>query len=280
MPPSLEQMPFDAYRQLRGINWSQLKHLRQSAMHYQHHRHVASEDTPALALGRLVHALVFEPHTAGADFAIWEGEARRGKEWEAFKVANADRTILKLAEYSEAEAMAAAVRNHPLVAPYIDQMGLFEATLQWTDGATGIPCKARLDWLLRESRTLIDLKTAVDIEGAKFGRQAAQLGYHCQLAHYAAGIEAVLGWRPEKVAIVAVEKTAPHDVAVFVLDDETRHLAETEVSELLARLRAHVESGQWPGRYAEERALQLPAWMFESEEDDTDPAGFGVTVGE
>jgi hypothetical protein len=72
---------------------------------------------------------------------------------------------------------------------------------------------------------------------------------------------------------VAVEKAAPYDVAVFTLTEDDLHAGHTEVSELLLRLKAHREADQWPGRYTEEQALQLPAWLFSDDDADTDEFG-------
>lgn len=271
-------MTFDDYAAIEAVNWTALKHLRESALAYRHWRVNKPGDTTALALGRITHALVFEPETFERDYAIWDGGRRAGKEWDAFRADHEGRTILKPDELDAAAAMADAVRRHPLVQPYLDG-GLFEQILQWTDADTGLHCKARPDWLLPRSRVLLDLKTARTIDGRQFGNAAARYGYHCQLAHYAAGVGAALGWMPEAVKLVAVKKDPPHDVAVFHVADDALFAGSTEVRELLAKLQAHIASDSWPGRYTEEQALQLPAWLFLDDEE-ADADGLGLSIGE
>jgi exodeoxyribonuclease VIII len=265
----------DGYRLLAGVNWSSLKYLRESALLYRYRLGVPDEDTPSMALGRATHALVFEPETFERDFAIWEGGRRQGKEWEAFRDAHVNQTIFKPDEIELAAQMAEAVRRHPLVQPYLTG-GLFEHPIRWTDGATGLLCKAKPDWLIAERRILLDLKSARSIDARRFGAFSARLGYHCQLAHYRNGVTAALGWRPERVLIVAVENEPPHDVAVFELDEEALYVGEQEVQELLAMLRACRTADQWPGRYTEEQALQLPAWLFNDDEEDQ--GSFGLAL--
>lgn len=262
----------DAYFDIDAVNWSSLKLLRDSPMAYKHGLTNRRADTPEFAIGRLTHTLSFEPDTFDRDYAVWEGGRRAGKEWEAFVATNMGRTIFKPDEIEEAVAMANAVRQHPLVQPYLDG-GVFEQTLQWIDPVTGIACKARTDWLQPHRRTLLDLKTTRTIDGRQFGNAAARYGYHDQLAHYAAGVEHALGWAPERVCIVAVEKAAPHDVAVFVLTEDDLYVGRSEVDELLMRLKAHRDADQWPGRYTEEQALQLPAWLFSDDSADADEFG-------
>lgn len=266
------------YFSIDAVNWSTLKLLRESAMAYRYGLTHQREESAALAMGRLVHSLVFEPETFGRDYAIWEGGRRQGKEWDEFKAQHDGKTIFKADEIDEATAMADAVRLRPLVAPYLEG-GQFEQPLMWTDEVTGLRCKARPDWILPDQRILLDLKTTVSIEGRRFGNAAARYGYHCQLAHYANGVERALGWRPEQIKLVAVEKTAPYDVGIFNLVDADLYAGQAEVAELLEKLRAHRAADLWPGRYVEEQALQLPAWVF-LEDEDADADGFGLVVGD
>lgn len=270
-------MTFDAYKAIDAVNWSTLKNLRDSALHYRHAMENGRPDTPALALGRVTHALVFEPDTFARDYAIYEGGDRRGKDWEAFKAENECRTIFKPTEIDAAVAMADAVKRHPLVQPYLDG-GEFERLLEWKDDLTGMRCKAKVDWVVPKLRLLVDLKTAQTIDGRRFGAAAHRYGYVGQLAHYQAGIIAALGWVPAEVAIIAVESHEPYDVGVFVVDGDTLYVGEEERRELLTTLAAHRASNQWPGRYSEKQALQLPAYVFtDDEESDTDQT-FGLTV--
>lgn len=270
-------MDFAAYAAMEGVNWSTLKAMRDSPLAYRHALSVPRQDTTALALGRVTHTIVFEPEKFGAEFVIWTGGRRAGKAWDDFVAEHEGLTIVKPEEIDQAVAMADAVKRHPLAQPYLIG-GLFEQPITWTDPDTGLQCKARPDSMQPHRKTLVDLKSAVSIEGRRFGNAAARYGYHCQLAHYANGIERALGWRPEHVKLIAVEKTAPHDVAVFSLTEDDIYAGHVEVCELLQKLRAHMDAKTWPGRYVEEQALQLPAWLFL--DDDADADGFGLTIGD
>ena len=271
-------MTYGDYSAIDAVNWSTLQNMRDSALHYRYRLGAPREDTAALALGRVTHALVFEPDTFARDFAIYEGGDRRGKAWEAFKAEHTGMTIFKPNEVDAAVAMAEAVRRHPLVQPYLGG-GAFEQTITWTDRETGLRCKARPDWTVAQTRVLLDLKTTRCADGRRFGASAARYGYHCQLAHYAMGVEAALGWKPWRVLLVAVESMAPHDLSVFELDNDVLYAGREEVLSLLIKLSYHRESDTWPGRYEEEQALQLPAWIFGDEDGDENPADLGLTFG-
>jgi len=249
------------YFGIDAVNWSTLKLLDESPLAYRHAVEHGRPDSAALALGRVTHTLVFEPHKFTAEYAVYEGGDRRGKAWEAFQAAHEDKTILKPGEIATAQAMADAVRSHPLVRPYLAG-GQFERVLQWRDRATGIDCKAKADWIVPGLGLLCDLKTARSVDARRFALDVARYGYHGQLAHYANGVEADLGWKVRRHMIIAVEKAAPHDVAVFDLAPEAVECGREKVAELLAKLAACRESNQWPGRYTTEQALDLPGWVY------------------
>lgn len=250
-----------AYAAVDAVNWSTLKWMRESPLVYRHRLLHGYADTPALAMGRVTHTLVFEPQKFDAEYAIWDGGDRRGADWKEFAQANAGRTIFKPAEIETAVAMADAVRNHPLVQPYLAG-GLFEHAVQWEDMDTGIACKARPDWIIPSTRILLDLKTAVSADSRRFGSAAARYGYHLQMAMYRNAITYGLGWAPNKVKIVVVEKDAPHEVSIFDVPEDALDAAAEEVADLLRRVQVCRQTNTWPGRYLEEQPLALPAYIY------------------
>lgn len=254
----MARVSFDRYRALPAINWSALKWMRESPLHYAYHLTAPDQDTASRMLGRLAHTLTLEPHRFDEDYAVWAEGDRRGNAWKAFAEANADRCIVKPNEIEAAQAMAAAVRAHPAVAPFLEG-ATFEDSIQWTDAATGLWCKARLDW--HKAPVLLDLKSTTTIDERRFTSQLVKLGYDCQLAHYRNGLRAN-GIEIDEVVVVAVESKAPYDVAVFQLDDLLLDKGEAEVAALMQRVVECQASGAWPGRYPERQLLSLPDWIL------------------
>lgn len=255
-------MMFSDYAAIEAVNWSTLKEMRRSPRHYLHRLNAPKEDTKAMAMGRATHCAVFEPDRFPLDYAVFTGPRRAGKEWDECCKANKGKTILRADEYETCLAMRDAVRSHPIAGPALTPPGEAEKVITWTDEATGLPCKARLDWW--RPGLLCDLKTSAEIEARRFAATVERMGYHGQAAFYRAGLLAN-GLDAPPFRIVAVESSAPHDVAVYLLDDDAHWRGEQLVAELLAKVASGRFSNLYPGRYPEEVPLSLPAWAFEEE---------------
>lgn len=265
---------FPEYQQIPGVNWSSLKHLMKSPLHYKHHKEQPPEDTATLMVGRLFHAAVLEPDRLPLDFAVWTGARRQGGDWEAFKAAHTGRTIVKAEEYREALAMRDAVRAHR-AASRILTGGLAERSITWEDPETGVWCKGRLDYLRPDG--FVDLKRTANLDERRFGNTAHDLAYHCQFAFYARGLKA-LGMEVPKVWMVAVEGSEPYDVAAFEVDEGAIATGDEKVSELLALLADCEKRKKWPGRYPEEVKWFLPGWAY-TESDEEFSGSMGLTIG-
>lgn len=277
MPPRVTfGLPFADYCALPALNWSTLKEIARSPKHYRHRVNVPREDRPSLALGRAAHTAVLEYARWEADYTVYPGKTRRGKEWDAFKTQHEGMTILTRDQALSALEIRQAVRSSPLAMKYLTTFTP-EVTLTWTDPGTGFPCKARIDALSEiDGRYWIeDLKTAQSIEMRVFGGAAARYGYHSQLAWYERGARAC-GLDVAGRGIIAVESEAPYDVGVFTVDEDTLFAGGEECDELVARVHECFTRNDWQGRYAAEEPLQLPAWWY-AQDDDADELGIIIS---
>lgn len=269
-------MDMAEYRAIPAVNWSTLSAMRESPAHYKECRDVGREDTPALLVGRAVDCAVFEPSLFPLRFACRPaGIDRRTKEgktaWSEFLATNAGRDILDADEFDQVTKMAAAVRENAAAAPYLAG-GFEQVVLRWTHRATGLACKARLDYVSHSRAVLLDLKSTVSTEHRKFAGSVVMYGYHNQLAFYRQGLEtAAPAWKlPDGLCyspiLLAVEKTPPYDVAVFELEEKAMDQAARENEALLARVARCEERKTWPGRYdGHPHRLTLPPWAYDDQ---------------
>ena len=250
-------IPYDEYDALPGIRWSVLKECRVSPLHFRYRELEEREDSDTLTKGRAAHMAVFEPELFESECVIWEGKARRGKEWDEFKAGHYGQTILLPRDYTDCEALRDIVREHPLAGPLVRAAGTSELSVTWTDADTGLACKARLD---RVSGSHLELKTTTNLDRRLFGSLAGRMGYHGQVAMQHDGLLAHDVDLP--ATVIVVESTAPYDVMVWEPSGEELWVGELLYKELLAKVKACRESGCWPGRYQTPQSDILPPWEF------------------
>jgi hypothetical protein len=175
----------------------------------------------------------------------------------------AGRVPLRPADMAAAEAMAAAVRAHPIAAKLFTA-GQPERTLIWRDPATGVLCRAKADWLRPDG--IVDLKTTESAAPDALSKAAHNYGYAIQAPFYLRGfrlldLDGAVQREPFFVHI-AVEKTAPYLVHVNQLTERAMAWGDRKVSEALEIFRDCTASGIWPGYPTDEITdIDLPAWV-------------------
>lgn len=164
-------------------------------------------------------------------------------------------------EWEQVDAMMTAVREQ--LAQRHDDPPLFtdgspEVTLAWED--SGVLCRARLDWLTADRRTVDDFKTSSDAEPFKFSRGSFyNHGYDLQAAWYRRGVRACFGTDPV-FRLAVVEKQAPYQLIVFDAAPDVLALAEAKIEWALATWKTCLETGEWPGYPARTHSVTLPPW--------------------
>ena len=271
------------------VNYSTLKILGlKSPAHYLHALAHGGPDSSPRKLGRAVHVAALEPEKFAAEFIEYE-ERRAGRFWEQFKVMHADREILSSKEMAAARRVAAAVRSHPIAAPYLAK-GVAEATILWDytvptlGGVEGFtqPLKGRVDFVsAAEGGCLVDLKSTRSSAPGPFGADAARYQYHVQAAMYVDGYEAATGKRLPYL-LIAVESEGPCVSQVYRIPEDLIELGRETYRDWLGRLNYCRRENVWPGYADAPIDLALPRWATPSEEevpwgDDLDiPAAAGV----
>lgn len=265
--PLFYDLPFAEYCKIDAWNWSAIKLLENgSPKHALHARTHPSDDTAARGMLRAIHCLTLELHRFNEQFAVFDGH-RRGKVFDAFAAENAGKTLLNPAEHAQAVATSWAIAAHEPARRLLSE-GRPEVTVTWTDEATGLPCKGRIDWL--GPNGIVDLKTLGTTNERQIGRLVASNLYHGQLAHYCAGL-AANGINVPAYLVVAEGKGA-QDVAVFHVDDGEPAgalcVGRKMRDKLMKRLAEAVRDNAWVGRHPTEQLLSLPLWAYDDAMDD------------
>ena len=250
----------DTYDQLQALNWSSLKALNRSPLHFRWLRDHPEPDKPAYALGRAAHCAILEPAEFSSRYAVYSGRrdarTRAYQEWQA---KHPGVTALRESDYDAVMAMAEAVRNHRVASRHL-QGGRAEETITWTDPRSKLLCKGRLDYVRPDG--LVDLKTTSKIAPDRWLRDCATYLYHGQVAwyHNGATLAGAISRDADLPVIIAVETSAPYDVAVYRMTHEAMSTGLDLVRALLDRYVACTAADLWPGVAPEEIPLELPSW--------------------
>lgn len=266
MKPDMTDMTDAEYRALPAINYSKLKHMAKSPLHYRHNIEHPAADNASFLLGRAVHCLVLEPFLFDSQFAIYEGRRdKRTKAYKEFLSELGDRDVLSVEEHEQALAMAEAVNEHPWVAELLAHPHTFTEKVSVWDDSAG-KCKAKLDIVhYSEERGLIvaDLKTFFTTDVEQIRRQGAKFSWPIQHAHYlhaaAALFDVPLHVVEYKAYNIVVENKGPYDCTVVQWLDATLDSAFLRHRGLLDRLAECEETQQWPGRAAHGNVVQIEA---------------------
>jgi hypothetical protein len=227
-------------------------HLRaagQSGAHCLHAFQGDSGDTLAKRLGSGAHAITFDK-----PYEVWRQPAKKnpakvaprsGDVWKAFQAKHAGKPIMTIAEYDHAMRVVDAIRNHPIAARLLFGAGmLHERSIVWSEN--GRSRQSTPD--ARGTSHLVELKTTRCAAPWRFTRDAANMGYHAQLADQRAAIAHEQNGRaPREVYIVAVENVPPYVVQVYELSATTLELGDKLRRLWLERLQIFEATDLWGG---------------------------------
>lgn len=176
--------------------------MSRSPLHYLHSLTAPHVDTPAMLLGRVIHARLL----GGPRIEVFEGE-RRGKAWAEFKLGVGEGVeIITEKEDRIARGVVDAVLRNADAVRMLE--GEHEVEIPWTFNDRA--CMSHIDVI--GSQWITELKTATTVEPFRFVHHAIGMGYHAQLSFY----EHACLPMPH-LGIVAVETKPPFAVQCYEL---------------------------------------------------------------
>jgi hypothetical protein len=188
-----------------------------------------------------------------------------------------DREILTAEEIEQAEAVRESVMSHPIAGKLLTPgSGVAELSCYWKDPETGVQCRARPDFW-RHDGLIVDLKTCIDASPEGFSKSIHNWRYHVQHAFYVDGVTSAVSAQlqrptdgpvmpaPTGFVFVAVEKTAPYAVGVYMLDPQSVEIGRREYREDLAKYAECQRTGEWPAYSLKIEPISLPEWVLRRE---------------
>lgn len=223
-----------------------------------------SEPSDAMRLGSYLHAMVLEPETLTARFAIMPKVDRRTKEgkeqWSRFQEMNKGLEWVTQDQHDQAERLANVVLNHETFAQHADRIGksVIEGRIDFTFNE--YPCRCKPDMVDVESGVCWDLKTAKGASPKAFATSVVDYGYHRQAAFYHAALQQKYG-KEFRFLFMVVETSEPYEAAIYELDEDAIEQGEAELSALLDEYRLRMASNDWTPEFSKGvNRLSLPKW--------------------
>jgi hypothetical protein len=238
-------------------------------------RRPPSPDSDALRFGTLLHRTVLEPDRLD-EYAVLDPEtvgvlkdgspAASPTSTAAWKTAVAEaekagKTVVLPADVQRAQAMAAAVNEHPTAARIIAMATDYELSA-YADHPSGARVRARFDLA---GPIIGDLKTSRHADPAAFGRFAHDLGYHISAANYL-DIATACGMAPVGFAFINVEKEptpgGAYRVSVTELTPAAIDLGRRLMAEACRRWLALGKRIDLPSYGDGFTTVDLPPWAY------------------
>jgi hypothetical protein len=216
-------------------------------------------------LGHAAHLLVLGE---GPEFKVIEFPDYKKKAAQDERDAAYDAGIVPLLtkEHDQVQAMAEAIRQHPIAGPlFTPGTGRAELSIYWTDRDTGVRCRVRPDWL-KEMPGLalaVDYKTCRDANPEAVSRAIRDYSYHQQDAFYTDGIWAALDPADVRFIFVFQSKTAPYLITVRELADQDRDIGRARNQRALRLYADCTATGIWPdwtGPVTEIPTISMPSY--------------------
>jgi hypothetical protein len=234
---------------------------------------VASKD---FDLGAVAHQAILAPHGVNDVLAIIppavlnaKGE-RRGKPWQEWSEANADKIQLKRPEAEPVIRMVDAVFANEFAVQLLAAKGPVEFSIAWDDDETSLPCRMRADKIAHFDgyNVIPDVKTCRSVQPREFARTVFDYGYHRQGAWYWDGVEAYFEGVPVNAfMLIAVQKTPPYTCAVYEMAATAIEFGRKENRLLRHELKRTLETGNWTSPLSKQAlTIDLPKWAYNPDE--------------
>ncbi|MBY6104981.1 PD-(D/E)XK nuclease-like domain-containing protein [Ferrimonas balearica] len=259
------------YHASAPISSSALKTFDESPLKYKHqyidgHKR---KETPALALGSLIHSVVLEPDNLVNEYAVAPAADKRtkiGKELHAEHLALCKEkglTSITEADLRKAVAVSDALHGDSLVAPLLVG-GKAELSAVWADPTYGVLCKCRPDYWRESDGLIVDLKTTADAHPDAVERSIIDYGYALSAAWYVEGMKN-LGYENVRFVHVFVEKEPPYNRSVIEMDEDWLRIGQRQWSRALKGLYGAKEWNSYPSHATQIIKISPPKWLKKKE---------------
>jgi len=255
-PGIYENMPMNEYRNIKALNKSSMVYLQRSEFHYSNSQLGQNDGkiSRAIAIGTALDMRLFEYECFKQNI-----KTHPFKTPKKYFIDNREIIYLHPEDLATIETMYSSLMKHPLTSK-IFESGKPQITLLWLDKYTGVPCKARIDWLCEDINLIVDLKTTKNASDINFRWDAKKYKYNWQAAFYQDGYNQLTG-NLFNFNFVCIENTppyAPEQIAIYNLLQIDIDAATLEIDEIKNKYKVYLGNLYHEGYPQEITNLYLP----------------------
>lgn len=258
-PLSIEGLPESIYHSIPAMSASGLKYFRKSPGDWKYMRDNPSGDSEARRWGRLIHIVLSEPQRVETSVAVIDGH-RGNKEVKAAveKAEAAGQLVIKPEKFATAMEIAVYARNHHNVLKVALKNGIGERSLFWIDPESGAPCKARLDWLTKDS--IFDWKTFDEVHSEDgLESQIRKMFYDYQDVWYSEGFYRVFGRQPKRFHHAFIQE-GPVKIQLTEIAQVSREEITPYIRQHLFDFAECLKKDEWPLNDGEIKEIVIKPW--------------------
>lgn len=185
-----------------------------------------------------------------------------------FDAASVGKDIVSGDDFKKIKAMVAQVKKHPTIEALSSHTVIYEQSFFWRDLKSGLLCKCRPDVIFVTPNLILpgDWKTTDCAKLEAFQRTIGKHGYHIQAPFYLDGINEVLGMSLKNFMFIPVEKEAPHELALYALDEAAQDVGRAKYEKHLQTLSIfEANEATWLGYPKEIQNISVPSYLFYQE---------------
>ena len=194
------------------------------------------------SIGSALHELVLQPKLFLSNYIVTPKFDRRTSEgklgYAEFQLKAEGKTLLAENEMTMIKVMAENALKHKTLTELLSN-SVREVSCYTTDPITGLKIRMRPDSLSMNKSTITDIKTCQSANRSKFKNDVYKFGYSTSAAYYCD----FLG--RENYVFAGVEKTQPHQVALYYANDEMIEYGRTQYRTALDLIKWSFDNDYW-----------------------------------
>lgn len=261
-----------------------IKEAKKSMKHFEYYMNKEKETKSFFDFGNAFEICLLDKNRISEKIAIFDHmerpeidknfNSKLNKEWkEKFYYENKEKYIINYdggESLRTIEGMLEACKSDRVINSALSNIE-YQASLFWTDQATGLKLKTRPDVVRMKRNTIIDVKTCISANPHDFARQAIKFDYPMQAITQIEGcIQSGYMESVDSYFWLAVEKNEPYQAVLYEFELDDQKQAREMLYYTLRKIKRAYDEGEFKG-YQEMAdnefgvlSLNIPQYYFEN----------------